>query len=87
MQTLIAIIPLLADASSLVDQARNFIAPFILFAISIMALTFLARRETMQFIIFLIFAIVIAAIFYAPAMIVNIGKSLGESNNGTLTWN
>lgn len=81
------IAPILGDASSLVDQARNFIAPFLLLAISVLAITFLMRREMMQFLIFVIIAIVVAAIFYAPGVITNIGKSMGESNDGQLTWN
>lgn len=79
------IFPVLADASSLVTQARNFIAPFLLFATSIAAITFLFRREMMQFVIFAVIAIVVFAVFYAPEFIANIGKDLGNSNKN-LTW-
>lgn len=76
----------LADASSLVDGIRSFIAPIVLLACSIAALTFLFKREFMQMIIFAVAAIVVFAIFYAPEMLGNLGKSFGESNKG-LTWN
>ena len=84
--TIANVSPLLADAASLTTGLRNFIAPFVLLACSLAALTFLFKREFMQMIIFAVAAIVVFAIFYAPEMLSNLGKSVGESNKD-LTWN
>lgn len=61
---------------------RNFIGPLLLLVMGIVAITFLFRREMTQFLIFLVIAIVVAIIFYAPDAIKNIAKGV-EQNTGT----
>lgn len=72
-------------ADTLVTQIRNFVAPFVLLATSLIAITFLFKRQMMQFLTFAIIAVAVFAIFYAPSLLSNLGKSAGESNQ-TLTW-
>lgn len=73
------------SASSLADQIRNFVGPLALIACGIMALAFLVRRQMMQVLIFVVIAILVFAIFYAPEMIANLGKDLGNTNKN-LKW-
>lgn len=74
------------SAGGLADQIREFIAPLALVACSIFALVFLVQRQFMQMLIFVVIAIVVFAIFYAPEMISSLGKDLGETNNN-MSWN
>lgn len=75
-----------AGSDTLATSIRTFIAPIVLLACSISALTFLFKREFMQMIIFAVAAIVVFAIFYVPSLLSELGRSFGESNKG-LTWN
>lgn len=83
-----AAVPLLASAydfainvavssEGFVNMLRNFVGPLVLFALGIIALTFLVQRQTTQFIIFLVLAIVVLAIFYVPEWIGNLGQRFG----------
>jgi len=72
-------------ATDLTDQVRAFVAPFVLIATSLIAITFLVKRQMTQFLTFLIIAVAVFAIFYAPGIVANLGKNLGESNQD-LTW-
>lgn len=69
----------LADSSGLVNSIRNFVGPIVLLVCGIAALTFLFQRQIMQMVIFLIIAVVVLAVFYAPDFIRSLGSSLGES--------
>lgn len=70
----------MADVNSgnMVKIIRNFIGPIALLIVSLLALTFLFRREMTQFIIFIIIGVVVLAIFYVPDFIANLGKSVGK---------
>lgn len=70
--------------NELVNNLRDFVAPVVLVITSLIAITFLVRRQTMQFVTFLALGVGIFAIFYAPELIGNLGKSVGESE--TITW-
>lgn len=74
-----------SGADTLTTQIRNFIAPFLLLAISIASITFLFQREFMKFLMFLVIGLAVAAVFYAPQIITSIGQSAGESNKD-LKW-
>lgn len=77
----------LANSSSgLASQIRNFVGPLALIACSIFALVFLVQRQFMQMLIFVVIAVVVFAIFYAPEMIANLGRDMGQTNSN-LSWN
>lgn len=71
-----------ASGDSLAKGIRDFIGPILLLVMGIVAITFLFRREMTQFLIFLVIAIVVAIIFYAPDAIKNIAKGV-EKGTGT----
>lgn len=70
------------SGDSLAKGIRNFVGPILLLVMGIVAITFLFRREMTQFVIFLVIAIVVAIIFYAPDVIKNIAKGV-EGGTGT----
>lgn len=69
---------LAASGSDIANGIRNFVGPILMLVMGIVAITFLFRREMTQFIIFLVIAIVVAIIFYAPDIISNIGKDVSK---------
>lgn len=71
-----------ASGNSLATGIRNFIGPILMLVMGIVAITFLFRREMTQFIIFLVIAIVVAIIFYAPDVIKSIAQGV-EKGTGT----
>lgn len=78
---------LLANSSAgLADQVRNFVGPLALIACSIFALVFLVQRQFMQMLMFVVIAVIVFAIFYAPEMIANLGRDMGQTNSN-LSWN
>lgn len=89
MSTLLAVNEFVLAASSgadtLTTQIRNFIAPFLLLAISIAAITFLFQREFMKFCMFLVIGLVVSAVFFAPEMISKLGENAGNANKD-LKW-
>lgn len=92
LTTVAALVALLSDGivvaagtDALADQIRNFVGPLVMVACGIAALAFLWQRQFTQMIIFLVIAIAVFAIFYAPQFLVNIGKTAGQANSN-LTW-
>jgi len=69
---------------NLATLMQTIIGPIFLVVCGIMAFKFLKDQQMMQFIIFLVVAIVVAAIIYAPNFIKQIGSGLGNDSN--LTW-
>lgn len=69
---------LAASGESLANGVRNFVGPILMLVMGIVAITFLFRREMTQFIIFIVIAIVVAIIFYAPDVISNIGQDVSK---------
>lgn len=76
-----------ANASEdLVKTLRDYIGPILLLIIGAVAITFIIKRQISQFLIFLVIAIVVAIIFYAPDFITAISKNfVSESGTGT-SW-
>lgn len=71
-------------ADDLVATLRDFIGPILLLIIGAVALTFLLRRQISQFLIFLVLAILIAILFYAPDFVTSIASNfVDESGTGT----
>lgn len=68
-----------ATIGDFIDSLRDFVAPILLGITSILAVTFLIRRQMMQVLTFAIMAIIVFAIFYAPEMFESIGKSAGDN--------
>jgi phosphate/sulfate permease len=78
---------LAAGGDSLATGIRNFIGPLLMLTMGIVAMTFLFRREMTQFMIFIIIAIVVAIIFYAPDIIKNLAKDVSNQSGSGGTWN
>jgi len=72
---------LLANVSDdIVKTVQDYVGPILLLLIGIVALTFLFRREIMQFVIFIIIAILVSIFFYAPGVIKAIAQQFtGET--------
>jgi len=62
---------------------KSIIGPIFLAIVGVIAITFLIQRQIMQFVIFIIIAILIAALIYVPDMI----KGLGQGAGGEIKWN
>jgi hypothetical protein len=61
-------------AQKLVDAIQAWIGPIFLLAIGIIAITFLFKRSFVQFAIFVVIAILIAVLFYAPGVLINLAS-------------
>ena len=72
-----------AFGDNLADLIQSIIGPIFLAVAGIIAITFLIQRQMMQFVIFLVIAIGIAAIIYGPQMVESLGKGAGEELSGT----
>jgi type IV secretory pathway VirB2 component (pilin) len=72
---------LLANVSDdIVKTVQAYVGPILLLIIGIVALTFLFKREMMQFVIFIVIAILVSIFFYAPGVIKSIAQSFtGET--------
>jgi type IV secretory pathway VirB2 component (pilin) len=71
----------LANASDdIVRTVQAYVGPVLLLIIGIVALTFLFRREMMQFVMFIIIAILVSIFFYAPGVVKSIAQQFtGET--------
>lgn len=71
---------LLANVSdTIVQTVQAYVGPILLLLIGIVALTFLFKREVMQFVIFLIIAILVAVLFYSPGIVKAIADAFTNS--------
>lgn len=70
---------LAAGSEGLANSIRSFVGPILLVAIGIIAIPFLVRREMTQFIMFVVIAIAVFLLFYAPDIIQNLAKSVNDS--------
>lgn len=77
---------LAATGDSLASGIRNFIGPILMLVIGIVAITFLFRREMTQFMIFIVIAIVVGILFYAPDVIANLGRNINEETGLNGSW-
>lgn len=62
---------------------QSIIGPIFLVIVGIVSITFLMQRRMMQFLIFIIIAVLVAALIYVPDMV----KGLGEGAGGAISWN
>lgn len=69
-----------ASIGDLVKSIQDFVAPVLLGITSILAITFLFKRQFMQMLTFILFAVIVFAIFYAPEMLKSLGSSFGNKN-------
>lgn len=57
---------------------RQIIGPIFLAIVGLIAITFLMQREIMKMVIFIVIAVVVAALIYVPDMIQNLGTGAGN---------
>lgn len=72
-----------STGSSLTNEIRTFIAPFIFIAIAGFALVFLVRRQTSAFLSFLIISIGVLAVFYSPEILGSAGRMVANWFGGS----
>lgn len=73
-------------ADDLVGTLKAYVGPVLLLIIGAVSITFLFKRQISQFLIFLVIAILVAILFYAPDFITAIANNfVDESGTGT-TW-
>lgn len=75
-----------ASTDTLATGIRNFVGPIVLLIISLVAITFLFRREMTQFFIFIVIAIAVALLFYAPGIIRNLAQGVGNQGGQSGEW-
>lgn len=68
---------------NLQNLIKSIIGPVFLAIVGVISLVFLIQRQIMQFVIFIIIAILVAALIYVPDMI----RGLGEGAGGEISWN
>lgn len=61
---------------------KSIIGPIFLAIVGVISLNFLIQRQIMQFVIFILIAILVAALIYVPDMI----KGLGEGAGSEIKW-
>jgi len=66
----------------LATTIRNFIAPLFLLAISIFALTFLAKRQMTEFAQFAAIGVGVAVFFYVPGIVEGLARLIATSLGG-----
>jgi type IV secretory pathway VirB2 component (pilin) len=78
---------LAAGSEDLANSIRSFVGPILLVVIGIIAIPFLVRREMTQFIMFVVIAIAVFLLFYAPDIIKNLAQGVNEGAGGAGgTW-
>ena len=75
-----------ASGNSIATGIRNFIGPILMLIMGCVSIVFLFQRQMTQFVIFLVIAVVVAIIFYAPGIITNLGKSVNDSSGVKGSW-
>lgn len=82
MQTLNFIIAA-GFGENLQSLIKSIVGPVFLAMVGVISIVFLIQRRIMQFVLFIIIAILVAALIYVPDMI----KGLGEGAGGEIQWN
>lgn len=62
---------------------KSIVGPVFLAMVGVISIVFLIQRRIMQFVLFIIIAILVAALIYVPDMI----KGLGEGAGSEIQWN
>jgi hypothetical protein len=70
---------LAASSADLANSIRSFVGPILLVVIGIIAIPFLVRREMTQFIIFVVIAVAVFILFYAPGIIEGLAKGVADT--------
>lgn len=78
-------IVVMAATNDFITKIKTFIAPFLIGIVTIMSVTFLWKRQIMQLVVFLIFAIIVFAIFWGGDFLQTIGQDVGDSAK-TIKW-
>lgn len=74
-------------ADDLVGALKAYIGPILLLIIGAVSITFLFRRQISQFLIFIVIAILVAILFYAPDFITSIAHNfVSTTGQGGGTW-
>jgi len=74
-------------AEDLVNALKAYVGPILLLIIGAVSITFLFRRQISQFLIFIVIAILVAILFYAPDFITSIAQNfVEESGQGGGNW-
>jgi type IV secretory pathway VirB2 component (pilin) len=68
-----------ATSEQLATSIRNFVGPILLVVIGIIAIPFLVRREMTQFIIFVVIAVAVFILFYAPGIVEGLAKGVADT--------
>lgn len=76
-----------AGSEELAEAIRNFVGPILLVVIGIIAIPFLVRREMTQFIMFVVIAIAVFLLFYAPGIVESLAKSVATETGATWKGN
>lgn len=64
--------------TNLQSLIQSIIGPIFLTIVGVIAINFLIQRQIMQFVIFIVIAILVAALIYVPSMIQNLGTGAGS---------
>jgi hypothetical protein len=72
-----------AFGDNLKDLITSIIGPIFLAIVGVISLNFLIQRQIMQFVIFLLIAILVAALIYVPEMISTLGSGAGTEINSS----
>lgn len=68
--------------NNLQELIKSIIGPIFLAIVGLISINFLIQRQIMQFVIFIVIAILVAALIYVPDMI----KGLGTGAGGEIKW-
>jgi hypothetical protein len=80
--TLNSVSPIIADSAQMAQAIRDFVGPILLVVVGIIAIPFLVRREMTQFIIFVVIAVAVFVLFYAPGIIEGLAKGVATQAGG-----
>lgn len=72
----------LGNTAQIATAIRNFVAPILLVVVSIIAITFIVRREMTQFITFIIITIAVFVLFYSPEILKVLADTFARSAGG-----
>lgn len=71
-----------ALGENLQNLIQTIIGPIFLAIVGVISLNFLIQRQIMQFVIFMLIAVLVAALIYVPEMV----KGLGEGAGKEIKW-
>jgi len=67
---------------NLQELIKSIVGPIFLAIVGVISIVFLIQRQIMQFVIFILIAMLVAALIYVPDMI----KGLGEGAGNEISW-